>query len=203
MTKYIKYSFSSSLALSHVIFSYETILQSQLVLCSEIHQFHICHGSHMRAAGHCLLTQPTMKQCLVDCRSQKTSDSCSDSSTPKRSASGVCVTVPGDDHYKRKVGVARERTLTAQWVPSKGQNLQPFHRQWWRLQMGEMFSSGTINSKQTLLILSHSSGLSFHVNQYKLNVIPSRYLFLLFQSNLHLDRWKTFFESFCYLCKPL
>ena len=41
--------------------------------------------------------------------------------------------VLGDDHYKRMprvtVGVARWRTLTAQWpeVPSKGQNLQPFN----------------------------------------------------------------------------
>ena len=50
-----------------------------------------------------------------------------DSSTAKHSSR-----VLGDDHYKLMscvtVDVARQRTLTAQWpwVPSKGQNLQPF-----------------------------------------------------------------------------
>ena len=59
-----------------------------------------------------------------------------------------------DDHYERMscvtVGVARLRTLTAQWpwVLSKGQNLQPFtvngdfSYEW-------KFSNGMINPKQT------------------------------------------------------
>ena len=60
----------------------------------------------------------------------------------------------GDDYYKRMtcvtVDVARLRTLTAQWqrVPSIGQNLQPFTRIG-DISMSEIFSSGTINPKQT------------------------------------------------------
>ena len=52
----------------------------------------------------------------------------SDKSIAKRSATGVSVTGPRDDHYKRMprvtVAVVRLRTLTAQ-VPSIGQNLKP------------------------------------------------------------------------------
>ena len=61
----------------------------------------------------------------------------------------------GDDHYKRMsrdtVGVAHQRTLTAKWpwVPSIGQNLQPFtgNGDVSLYIYSEKFSSGTINSK--------------------------------------------------------
>ena len=57
--------------------------------------------------------------------------------------------VLGDDHYTRiphvTVDVARWRTLTAQWpwVPSIGQNLQPFTGNGY-VSMSEKFSSGRI-----------------------------------------------------------